>query len=436
MRSPAAVERLTVAQARRIALAAQGFTDPAPRGAVTARHIRRTFDRVGVLQIDSVNVLVRSYELPLFARLGPHSRALLPHLVERKREYFEYWAHEASFAPVELHPLLRWRMAAAAGHAWGRMQRMQRDLPDYVAAVLDEVVARGPIAASELSDGGTKSGPWWGWSKGKTALEWLFWAGAITSAGRGPNFERRYDIPDRVIPEAILAAPTPDDDEAHRQLLLRAAVHHGVGTARDLADYFRIKVTVAKPRLAELVEMGALLPVRVGEWKDVAYLHPAARRPRRVDARALLSPFDSVVWERSRAERLFRSVIRIELYTPPPKRVHGYYVLPFLLGDEIVARVDLKADRKAGRLLVQSAFLEEWATAQAVAGPLRDELTSMAGWLGLEHVAVAERGDLAPALRREFGVTPTSRARPASSARTARTSTPTAPTTPARRRSR
>ena len=386
---PAPVERLTVAQARRIALGAQGFADPRPTGRVDARHIRRTLDRIGVLQIDSVNVLVRSYELPLFARLGPHSRALLPDLVERRRELFEYWAHEASFVPVELHPLLRWRMQRA----------IQQHLPDdYVAAVLAEVRERGPIAASELSDGGAKSGPWWGWSKGKGALERLFYAGALTSAGRGPNFERRYDLPERVLPVEVLAAPTPPIEEAHRQLLVRAAKHHGVGTARDLADYFRISITAARPRFRELVEDGALVPVQVGDWKDIAYRHPDARRPRRIDARALLSPFDSLIWERSRAERLFGVRIRIELYTPPPKRVHGYYVLPFLLGEAIAARVDLKSDRQASRLLVQAAYTEDGYEGDDVIAPLAAELQLMASWLGLDDIEVKPRGDLAPAL--------------------------------------
>ena len=404
MRAPEAVDRLTVAQARRIALAAQGFTEPRPKGRIDARHLRRTIDRIGVLQIDSVNVLVRSYELPLFSRLGRYPRPLLTDLVERRRELFEYWAHEASFAPVELHPLLRWRMEAAAGHAWGMVVRLQRDLPDYVAKVYAEVSERGPISAAELVDGGEKSGPWWGWSKGKAALEWLFWAGDITSAGRGPNFERRYDLPERVLPRAVLDAPTPSVEDAHRELLLRAARHHGLGTARDLADYFRIKVPVARPRLHELVEAGALIPVRVGDWREVAYLHPEARRPRRVDARALLSPFDSLVWERSRAERLFGTKIRIELYTPAHKRVHGYYVLPFLLGESIVARVDLKADRKQKRLLVQSAWLDDSYEGDPgpddVCAELAAELDLMASWLDLESIQVARRGDLAAALRR------------------------------------
>lgn len=404
MPSLAAVDRLTLDQARRIALGAQGFAEPRPRGRVDARHLRRTIDRIGVLQIDSVNVLVRSYELPLFSRLGPYPRPLLTDLIERRRELFEYWAHEASFVPVALHPLLRWRMEAAAGHAWGRMVRMQRDLPDYVAKVYAEVAERGPISAAELVDGGEKSGPWWGWSKGKSALEWLFWAGDLTSAGRGPNFERRYDLPERVLPSDVLDAPTPDPEEAHRQLLLRAARHHGVGTARDLADYFRIKVSIARPRLHELVEQGALVPVRVGDWNDVAYLHPAARRPRQVDARALLSPFDSLVWERPRVERLFGTKIRIELYTPSHKRVHGYYVLPFLLGESIVARVDLKSDRKNRTLLVQAAWVDPAHTGHVgpreIAVELAAELHLMASWLDLDAIDVTHKGDLAADLRR------------------------------------
>jgi uncharacterized protein YcaQ len=286
------------------------------------------------------------------------------------------------------------------------MQWIQRDLPDYVTAVLAEVSDRGPIAASELMDGGEKSGPWWGWSKGKAALERLFWAGQITSAGRGPNFERRYDLPERVLPRSVLEAPTPPVDEAHRRLLLRAAKHHGVETARDLADYFRIKISVARPRLHELVEEGTLVPVQVADWREIAYLYPDARRPRRINAHALLSPFDSLIWERSRAERLFGVRIRIELYTPAPKRVHGYYVLPFLLGDTIVARVDLKSDRTHSRLLVQGAFVEparaDAAEPDEVAAALAEELRLMARWLELDAVTVVERGDLAAALRRQI----------------------------------
>jgi len=381
------------AAARRIALAAQGFTDPAPSGRADLRHIRRALGRVGVLQIDSVNVLVRSHELPLFSRLGPYPRVALRDLSERRRELFEYWGHMASFLPVRFHPILRWRMEEAKTHAWRSVARMQREHPDYVDEVLAEVAERGPIAASELTDPGTKSGPWWGWADGKAALEWLFYTGEVAAWGRGRNFERLYHVRDRVLPAEILAMPTPSREDAHRSLVLESARCLGIGTANDIADYFRIKVTEARPRLAELVEIGELLAVRVEGWKQPAYLHAAARTPRRVRARALLSPFDSLVWARDRTERLFGMRYRIELYTPAPKRVHGYYVLPFLLDDELVGRVDLKADRKRSTLQMLGAHPEaahaDRARAKIVAGELTDELRSMADWLELENVTPA-----------------------------------------------
>jgi hypothetical protein len=375
--------------ARRIALAAQGFRDPPPSGRVDIRHIRRALDRVGVLQIDSVNVLVRSHQLPLFARLGPYPRDVLTELAERRRELFEYWGHMASFVPVRFQPLLRWRMAAAELLPFRHVVAMQRDRPGYVEAVLAEVAERGPIAASELSDPGTKQGPWWGWAYGKSVLEWLFYAGRVGSAGRGRNFERRYDITERVLPPEVLALPTPSIEDAHRALVLESARWLGIGTARDIADYFRIMVTEARPRLAELVEAGHLHLVRVEGWKQPAYLHADAAMPRPVRARALLSPFDSLVWERDRTERLFGMRYRIELYTPAPQRVHGYYVLPFLLDDELVARVDLKSDRKNSTLRMLGLHLEphvEPARAKVVAAELEAELRSMATWLGLEDV--------------------------------------------------
>jgi hypothetical protein len=395
------MDRLTLAQARRIALAAQGFADRRPSGRVDARHLRRTLARTNVLQIDSVNVLVRAHELPLFSRLGPYPRPLLTELIERRRELFEYWAHEASFVPVELHPLLRWRMDAARLTAWKHVREMGRTRPGYVEAVRQEVEERGPLSVSQMKDPGEKRGPWWGWADGKTALEWLFFTGELASAGRGPNFERIYDIPSRVLPAEVLAAPTPSREDAHRALLLRAARSHGVGTARCLADYFRIGHNTAKPRLEELVEDGALVPVTIDGWPGRAYLHPEAKLPRWVRARALLSPFDPLVWERARVERLFGMRYRIEIYTPAPKRVHGYYVLPFLLGDQLVGRVDLKADRKRGALLALGAFTEPPFAERApeIASELAAELASMAAWLGLERVEAGARGDLAPYLR-------------------------------------
>ncbi len=381
---------MSLATARRIALAAQGFADARPRGRVDVRHLRRGLARVGVLQIDSINVLVRSHWLPLYSRLGPYPRSLLVDMTERRRELFEYWAHMASFVPVDLHPLLRWRMARAAGDAWGRMKALQRDRPGYVEAVYAEVEARGPLTAGQLSDPGTKGGNWWGWAHGKTALEWLFWCGRVTSAGRGRNFERMYDLTERVLPPEVLARTTPAEADAQRALLELSGRLHGIGTARDLADYFRIRVPQARPLLHDLVEAGALVPVRVEGWREPAYLHPEARTPRRVEARALLSPFDSLVWERSRTERLFGMQFRLEVYTPSHKRVHGYYVLPFLLGEHLVARVDVKADRASSTLRVHATHVEPAFAARHddVREELAAELRTMADWLELDEVAL------------------------------------------------
>src|SRR5829696_8687419 len=398
------VERLSAAQARRIALAAQGFADPPPAGAPNGWAVRRFIDRVGLVQIDSVNVLQRAHYLPLFSRAGPYGTALLDRAAHyAPRRLFEYWGHEASLLPVTLQPALRWRMDRAAHEAWGGMRRIQRDRPELVEQVLEEVRARGPVAASEVleHERPKRTGPWWDWSDVKRAFEWLFWSGQITSARRR-GFERLYDLPERVLPAEVIAAPTPAIDEAQRQLLLVAARSLGVATESDLRDYFRLPAADAKLRVPELVESGDLWPVEVEGWRGPAYLDPAARMPRRVSARALVGPFDSLVWERQRAERIFGFRYRIEIYVPAPKRVHGYYVLPFLLGDRLVARVDLKADRKAGVLLVQAAHAEPEAP-QQTAAELRAELESMAGWLGLERLDVVPRGDLAAALRGTAG---------------------------------
>jgi len=393
------VERLSAAEARRIALAAQGFADPWPPGAPTGWAVRRLFERVGLLQIDSVNVLQRAHYLPLFSRAGPYDTALLDRSAHfAPRRLFEYWGHEASLIPVGLQPALRWRMDRAADDAWGGMRRIQRERPELVARVLEEVRARGPVAASEVmaEERPARTGPWWDWSDVKRAFEWLFWSGRITAARRR-GFERLYDLPERVLPAAVLAAPTPPVEAAQRELVRVAARALGVAAERDLRDYFRLPSADSKLRVAELVEAGELWPVAVEGWRVPAYLDPAARLPRRVHARALIGPFDSLVWERSRAERLFGFRYRIEIYVPAPRRVHGYYVLPFLLGDRLVARVDLKADRQGGALRVQAAHAEPDAPPET-AVELRAELESMARWLGLERVDVVRRGDLAPAI--------------------------------------
>ena len=387
---------LSTAQARRIALGAQGFgaADKRPTGRVDRRHLRRVLDRIGLIQIDSVNVLVRSQELPLFARLGPHPRDLISKATAAG-ELFEYWVHEASHVPVEQHPLYRWAMAD--GRRWKAFDRMRREHPEYLTEVVRRVRDEGPLVAGDLKERSGPKGAWWDWDLGKLALETLFVSGELTATRRPNDFARVYDLPERVIPADVLDLPTPSADEAKKELLVLAARYHGVGTAADLADYHRISHT--RPLFAELVEEGRLVPAGVEGWTQPAYLHPDAARPRRIDARALLSPFDPVVWFRDRALRLFDFDYRIEIYVPAPKRQYGYYVLPFLLGDRLVARVDLKADRKRGKLLVQSAFGEVGIDEADVAAELLAELRLMADWLGLDDgIEVVGRGDLAPAL--------------------------------------
>jgi uncharacterized protein YcaQ len=389
-------ERLPAALARRIALAAQGFAEPRPSITVGIRQLRRMTDRLAAIQIDSVNVLSRSHYLPAFSRLGPYPRAALDDLTARRHAVFEYWAHEASFLPVRLQPHLRWRMAAAEEHAWGNMVRLQRERPHYVAEVLDRVRAAGPLKASDLAEPKPdRPGTMWNWHAGKVALEWLFFTGAITATHRTTAFEKVYDLTDRVLPAEVLQAPTPDPADAVRELVRTASRALGVATERDLRDYFRLRPAAARTAIAELTDAGELLPVDVPGWAAPAWLDPDARRPRGVQARALLSPFDSLVWERPRVERIFGFRYRLEIYTPAEKRVHGYYVLPFLLGDRLVARVDLKADRRCGLLRVQAAFGEAGIERQSVTAALADELRLMAGWMELDGVAVTERGDLA-----------------------------------------
>jgi len=396
---------VSASAARRIALAAQGFGIARPDGATNAGHVRRAIDRLGLLQIDSVNVLTRAHYLPLFSRLGNYDSEHLDRLAwgrKSQRGLFEFWAHEASLLPVASHPLWRWRMArAAAAHAGdikGKLHVFRREKGAFIDEVRRQLVARGPLAASDLETGTAKTGPWWGWSDAKYAMEWLFFAGEVTTATRRGAFERVYDLTERVLPAAVQALPTPDPAEAQRELVRIAARAMGVATASDLRDYFRLPVLDFKARLAELVEAGDLIQVEVEGWDKPGYLGPAARQPHRIEARALLAPFDPLIWERDRTERLFDFFYRIEIYTPVAKRTHGYYVLPFLLDDKLVARVDLKADRAASRLLVHAAHLEPGNDVTKVAGPLREELRLMADWLGLESVALPRAGALGKAM--------------------------------------
>jgi uncharacterized protein YcaQ len=383
MRRMARRVSISAAEARRLAISAQGLARPRPRGEPNGWGLRRVLGDVGLLQIDSVNVLERAHYLPAFSRLGPYRHELLDRLSHRApRRLFEYWGHEASLLPVDLHPLLRWRMERAEHDAWGGMLRIKRDRPKLVAEVLEQVRERGPIAASELTaERPRRSGPWWDWSESKRALEWLFWSGQVSSARRR-RFERLYDLPERVLPAKVLAAPAPSREDAQRELIRIAARSLGVAAERDLRDYFRLGAAESKPRVAELVEARELHPVEVEGWgRTQGYLAAEARIPRRVDAAALIGPFDSLLWERSRVERIFGFSFRLEIYVPAPKRRHGYYVLPFLLGDRLVARVDLKADRGAGLLRARAVHLEDDAPAHTLEA-LAAELETMAEWLG------------------------------------------------------
>ncbi|MCB1379781.1 MAG: YcaQ family DNA glycosylase [Alphaproteobacteria bacterium] len=392
----------SLAEARRVALAAQGFSFPDRDRRVNWTQIDRTIRRINLLQIDSVNVLVRSHYLPIFARLGAYPRETLDArtLKQKNRAVFECWAHEASLLPLDLHPLMRWRMhrARAGNGTYVSMDRFAAEEPGYLRAILDFVTRHGPTTVSDLPDAGKSAGGWWGWSKGKMALECLFDRGLLTTAFRD-GFERVYDLPEQVIPADVLDRATPDEPTAIRELLDLSAQALGIATEIDLRDYFRLPVAETKTAIAELVEAGALVPTAVDGWRQPAYLHRDARLPRKAGGTALVSPFDPLVWERARAERLFGFRYRIEIYTPAPKRQFGYYVLPFLHGDRFAGRVCLKADRQAGVLRANAIHSEPHADPADTVAALAVELRRMAGWLQLPQVEAGSAGNLAHHLR-------------------------------------
>ncbi|MEN5315174.1 winged helix-turn-helix domain-containing protein [Pseudomonas koreensis] len=389
-------------QARRLALAAQGFNGRQPP-TVRAPQVNRLIERLGLLQIDSVNAVVRSHYLPLFSRLGAYSSDLLDQAAwssGRRRTLFEYWGHEASLLPLAMYPLLGWRMQRAkrGEDIYQQLAKFGREQQDIVRRVLRTVEAQGALGAGSLSTRADKAGPWWDWSAEKHALEWLFAAGEVTVAGRR-GFERLYDLPERVIPASILQPPLPDEASAQRGLLLHAAQALGVGREKDLRDYFRLNPGDARPRLAELVEDGQLQTCEVAGWRQIAYCLPEPKVPRKVIASALLSPFDSLIWERSRTERLFDFRYRLEIYTPQDKRVYGYYVLPFLHNERIAARVDLRAERASGRLAVHAVHEEEPGLADEGMLALALNLRQMADWLGLARVQLNCQRESAGRLR-------------------------------------
>jgi uncharacterized protein len=375
---------LSASQARRIALRAQhfGVTRPA---VVSKALLHRLLGRLGAIQIDSVNVLVRSQYLPAFSRLGAYDRMLLEKAAySRPRRVFEYWGHEASLLPIESFPLFRWRMEGARRgtvRVWRHVARVRDEEPKLVARVLETIARRGPMSASEFEDERGVGG-WWGWSATKSALEFLFWAGEITALRRRASFERVYDLAERVIPERIFKLDVPTH-EAQVELLDIAAAALGVATEGDLRDYFRMPLSGTRQALEALVKRKRVLPVNVVGWKQPAYLHARATVPRKVDVSALLSPFDSLVWNRERTRRLFGFDYRIEIYTPAHRRTHGYYVLPYLLGEHLVGRVDLKADRGRGVLRVHAIHYESGVRQRLVRARLKDDLRAMADWLGL-----------------------------------------------------
>lgn len=387
---------LSADAARRIALAAQGFAASRPPGPVTRRHLRRVFDTIGVVQIDSVNVLVRTQEMPLFSRLGPHPRSLIPDAVDAG-ELFEYWAHVASLLPSKHHHLSRWRMEAARSSE--HTKRFEARHPDLLDRVLEQVRDQGPIAVGDIDGRVRNKGSWWDWDDAKVAIEILFHHGVVGVTRRRNDFARLYNTIERILPADVLATPPTEKEQARKELLLLAARSLGVATLTDLADYHRLNATSCKPHLAELVAAGDLMPAEVAGWARPAFLHPQATSPRTITGRALLSPFDSLIWNRERTERLFDFNYRIEIYVPKPKRVFGYYVLPFLLDGHLVARVDLKADRAVGMLRVQAAHVEGDLDTPAdrprIAEELAAELSDMARWLGLPTVGTTARGGLA-----------------------------------------
>ncbi|PXX63840.1 hypothetical protein DFR70_10520 [Nocardia tenerifensis] len=399
------MRKISVAMARRIALAAQGFTARKPARA-TRRSVLGVVEKTQLLQLDSVSAVVRAHYAPVFSRIGAYDRTLLDsaawsHNARRPRRLVEYWAHEAALIPVEDWPLMRWRMAQFEHGRWSGMRKVVQRNPTLGRDILDVITEVGACTAGEVErhlelDKPRPKGSWWNLSDTKMICEQLFAAGAL-SVDKRVGFARHYDLAERVIPPEVLAR-TVSEEDAVRELVLRAATAHGVGTETDLRDYYRLHRRQTEPAIADLVDSGDLIEVQVEGWDKPAYLREGAPIPRRVEGAALLCPFDPLIFFRARTERLFDFHYRIEIYTPEPKRVHGYYVFPFLLDGELVGRVDLRAERAAGRLSVPAAFAEPGHDTPATAQALTEALRDMADWLELDKVALGSRGNLAPLL--------------------------------------
>ncbi|RKR02431.1 hypothetical protein C7446_2145 [Kushneria sinocarnis] len=402
---------LSAHQAIRLALGGQGFRS-AGSGQADGRKLLGTVRRLGALQIDSVNVVCRAHYMPLFSRLGDYDRSRLDGFNQgppSRRRLFEYWGHEASLLPVEDYPLYRWRMQraeAGGGGLWGRLKRFSREHPDFIEAMLAQIERAGPLAASELAGGGRSQGSWWGWSEGKTALEYLFWSGRILVAHRRNSFERVYDLPERVVGRALVEQAPPAVDDAQRALVERAAGAMGVATRRDLQRYFRLGAGETRARIDELVEQRLLEPVSVEGWSSEAWCHVRARPAPMNGLQTLLAPFDPMMWDRDRAARLFGFHYRIEIYTPAARRRHGYYVLPFMHDGRLVARLDLRADRAQGLLEVIASHPEAGVNIEAVGAALSVELERLARFLGLSGIALRGQSPLDLAIRAGNGHRP------------------------------
>ncbi len=396
-------DSLSIDEARRIALAAQGFDQGRPKARVDIRHLRAVISRLGLLQIDYVNVLVPAhYQVP-FSRLGPYERSSLDTLVYKKGEFTEQWAHEASIVPMSSWPLLRHRMKKFKTRPNGFEVFMTKN-PQYVKSILSHIFEKGPISAEDVpkqEDIPHRLPGTWARTVPRAVLETFFGRGELAVARRRKNFTRMYDLAERIVPKKHHAR-TVDDTAAQRELLLLAARAHGVGTAEDLGDYYRMSMRDVRPRIAELVDSGALKKTNVDGWVAPAYLHPRAKLPKRIKSASLLSPFDPVVWFRPRVARLFDFDYRIEIFFPQAKRKWGYYVLPFLLNDKLVARVDLKADRAASCLMVPAAYIEPAASTDTVGPALATELATLAGWLGLDGIKIGRRGNFTKQLGAEI----------------------------------
>ena len=391
--------RLTNDAAVRAFLGAQGFIDSRPTGRIDARHFSKMIGRLRVLQLDSVNVVTRAHYLPAFARLGSYDRLALDRWIYDGGNMFEYWFHEQSCAPMSFQPMMRSRMDGFQNHGWSRLKELRENEPGYVQSVLEEIRSSGPLTSRQLSDPGEKTGAWWGYGKGKIALDHLFLTGQIC-VSRRVNFQRHFDIPERVLPRSVLDSATPTPEGADRSRVLEAAKALGIGTVADLADFFRMRKTETARAVESLVQKGDLDEVSVPGWGQPGYMRPDVVVPRRRRGTALMAPFDTLVWDRARTERMFGFRYRIEIYTPKPKRIYGYYVLPFMVDGALVGRVDVKADRQSGVLRVPGAFAEDGVDTSHVGKALAGELATMAEWLELGDVQVQRHGSLAEATRK------------------------------------